>query len=83
MARRQQRNLLVLESSYRLSTTGSGGFTLSVIIAERQAQKLYKTIRIAFGLTRPRIGPESTVSVADALSTRPLTDSSSQMLIVS
>ena len=29
---------------------------------------------LVFGLTRPEIEPESTVSAADALSTRPLID---------
>ena len=42
------------------------------LIAERQAGKLWIPIFIVFGLTRPGIEPESTVSVADALSTRPL-----------
>ena len=40
--------------------------------AERQAGKLCIPIFIVFGLTRPGIESESTVSVADALSTRPL-----------
>ena len=40
--------------------------------AERQAGKLWIPIFIVFGLTRPGIEPESTASVADALSTRPL-----------
>ena len=40
------------------------------LIAERQAGKLWIPIFIVFGMTRPRIEPESTVSVADALSTR-------------
>ena len=39
---------------------------------ERQAGKLWIPIFIIFGLTRPGIEPESTASVADALSTRPL-----------
>ena len=38
--------------------------------AERQAGKLWIPIFIVFGLTRPGIEPESTASVADALSTR-------------
>ena len=42
------------------------------LIAESQAGKLWIPIFIVFGLTRPGIEPESTVSVADALSTRPL-----------
>ena len=41
-------------------------------IAERQARKLWIPIFIVFGLTLPGIEPESTASVADALSTRPL-----------
>ena len=41
------------------------------LIAERQAGKLLIPIFIVFGLTRPGIEPESTASVADALSTRP------------
>ena len=42
------------------------------LIAERQAGKLWIPIFILFGLTRPGMEPVSTVSVADALSTRPL-----------
>ena len=42
------------------------------LIAERQAGKLWIPVFIVFGMTRPGIEPESTVSVADALSTRPL-----------
>ena len=38
--RRQQRYLLVFKSSWHLSTTCGGGFTLSLLIAERQAGKL-------------------------------------------
>ena len=41
------------------------------LIAEHQAGKLRIPISIVFGLTRPGIEPESTASVADALSTRP------------
>ena len=40
--------------------------------AEGQAGKLWIPIFMVFGLTRPGIEPESTASVADALSTRPL-----------
>ena len=40
--------------------------------AEHQAGKLWIPSFIVFGLTRPGIEPESTVSVADALFTRPL-----------
>ena len=42
------------------------------LIAERQTGKLRIPIFIVFGLTRPGIEPKSTVSVADAQSTRPL-----------
>ena len=42
------------------------------LIAERQAGKLWIPIFIVFGLTRLGIEPKFTVSVADALSTRPL-----------
>ena len=42
------------------------------LIAERQAGKLWIPIFIVFGLTRLGIEPESTASVADTLSTRPL-----------
>ena len=42
------------------------------LIVERQEGKLCIPIFIVFGLTRPGIEPESTASVADALSTRPL-----------
>ena len=40
------------------------------LIAEREAGKLWIPIFIVFGLTRPGIEPESTASVADALSNR-------------
>ena len=40
------------------------------LIAERQAGKLRIPIFMVFGLTRPGTEPESTASVADALSTR-------------
>ena len=43
-----------------------------LLITERQAGQLWIAIFIVFGLTRPGIEPESTVSVADALSTQPL-----------
>ena len=39
-------------------------------VAKRQAGKLYITILIVFDLTRPEIGPEIAILVADALSTR-------------
>ena len=42
------------------------------LIAESQAGELQISIFIVFGLTRPGIEPESTASVADALSTQPL-----------
>ena len=42
------------------------------LIAERQARKLRKPIFIVFSLTQQGMEPEPTVSVADALSTRPL-----------
>ena len=42
--------------------------------AEGQAGTLWIPIFIVFGLIRPGIEPESTASVADALSTRPLID---------
>ena len=42
------------------------------LTAERQAGKLWIPIFIVFGSTRLGIEPKSTVSVADALSTRPL-----------
>ena len=48
-----------------LSTTHGGGFTLSVYTSKRQAGKLLIPIVIVFGLTRPGIEPESTVSFAD------------------
>ena len=47
-----------------MSTTHGRGFTLFITFdVERQVGK-------GFGLTRPGIEPESTVSVADGLSTR-------------
>ena len=42
------------------------------LIAERQAKKLKIPISTVFGPTQPGIEHEFTVSVADALSTRPL-----------
>ena len=42
------------------------------LIAEREAEKLLIPLFVVFGLTRPGIESGSTVSVADALSTRPL-----------
>ena len=53
----------------RLSTTHGRGFTLSLLLLN---VKLGIAIFMVFGLTGPRIEAESTVSVADALSTRPL-----------
>ena len=72
MTRKQRRDLLVYESSCHLSTTHGRGFTLSLLIAERQAWKLSIPIFIVFGLTPPEIKPKSNVSVTDAVSTRPL-----------
>ena len=43
-----------------------------LVIAERQARKLWIPIFVVFCSTRPGIEPESTVSVADALSTQPV-----------
>ena len=65
----------VFESSCPLSTCViiyGGGFTLSFFIIEREVGKLEKAIFLVFGLNRPGIEPRSTVSVADALWTRPL-----------
>ena len=42
------------------------------LIAGPHAGKLSIRIFVVFGLTRPGIEPESTASVADAISTRPL-----------
>ena len=70
MARRQRRGRAVFKSTCHLSIIRGGGFTLYLFIAERQARKLWTTIFIAFGLTQLRMEPESTVSVADSLSTR-------------
>ena len=52
-----------------LPTTHGGGFTLFLLIAERQAGKLWIPISIVFGLTRLGIEAQFTVSVADAPST--------------
>ena len=46
-------------TSCHLSTTHSGGFTLSLFNAEHQAGKLRIPIFLVFGLTRPGIEPES------------------------
>ena len=43
-------------------------------MAERRAGKLFIPIFTVLGLTRPKIEQESTILVADALSTQPLTD---------
>ena len=61
-----------------LSTTHGGGFTLSLFNAERQAGKQWIPIFLVLGLTRPGIEPETTISVADGLSTRPLIISACQ-----
>ena len=50
--------------------------------AERQAGELWIPIFIVFGLTRPGIEPESTASVADALSTRPLIGNSTLVTLL-
>ena len=56
-----------------LSTTHGAWRVHTVpLIAERQAGKLCTPIFMVFGLTRLGIEPESTVSVENALSTRPL-----------
>ena len=60
-----------LLSAY-LFTTHSEGFTLSLLIGECQAGKLCATIFIIFGLNRPGIELESTISVANTVFTRPL-----------
>ena len=60
-ARRQQKGISVFELSCHLPT-------------ECQAGKLLISIFIVFGLARPGIEPQSTVSVADALFTRPQED---------
>ena len=59
-------------SPTNLSTTYDGGFTLFHFVAERQAGELQIPIFIIFCLTPPEIDPEYTVSLADALFTRPL-----------
>ena len=47
-------------------------FNTVPLIAERETGKLRIPIFLVFGLTRPGIELDSTVSGADALSTRPL-----------
>ena len=73
LARRQRKDLL---SSSQLSRVYHTRWRLSSVflIAERQSEKrkLWIPIFIVFCLTRPKIKPGSTVSVADALSTQPL-----------
>ena len=74
------KDLSVFEStcylpSARLSTTHGEGLCLPhtvPLIAERQTGKLEIPIFIVFGFTRPGIEFDSTASVADAPSTRPL-----------
>ena len=52
-----------------LTCESSPHFALFVLIAERQAGKLWISVFIVLGLIRTGIEPESIVSVADALST--------------
>ena len=68
------RYLLVFESCCHLPPVYYTRQMLHIVplIAERQAGKLGISIFIVFGLTRPGIEPQSTASIADALSTRPL-----------
>ena len=72
----QRRDLSVFESSYHLPTCLPHMVEAShcFLIAERQAGKLWIPIFIDFDFTRPGIEPESIVSIADALCTRPLID---------
>ena len=49
------------------------------LIGAYQAAKLRVPVFIVFGLTRPGIEPEFTISVADALSARPLISKCSEM----
>ena len=58
------------------TTQGGSLFTLSFFTAESREAPIPAILQILIfivvGLIRPRTDPESTVSVADALSTRPL-----------
>ena len=70
---RGQANFRGLEASRPRTSSRTPPLLHTVpLIAERQAGKLWIPIFIVFGLTRPGIEPESTASVEDALSTRPL-----------
>ena len=55
-----------------LSTTNGGGFTQSYALLNVKPGRCVYQFFIVLGLTRPGIKAESTVSVADALFTRPL-----------
>ena len=55
-----------------LSTTHVGGFTLSLWLLNVKQGSCEYLVFIVFGLTRLGIEPESTTSVADAISTWPL-----------
>ena len=75
MARRQRMDLSIFETSCHLLTCQQhvGGFTLSLwLLNVKQGSFKYQPLFIVLGLTRLGIEPESTTSVADALSTWPL-----------
>ena len=75
-ARRQRRDLSVFESSFHLPTCQPHTEEASrcPFNCWTPSWEAVKTNFIVFGLTKSGIEPESTVSVADALSTRSLID---------
>ena len=73
MARRQRRDLAVFESSCHLPTCVPHTVEAShcAFNADRHAESCEHQF-LVFGLTQPRIEPESTISAAHARFTRPL-----------
>ena len=55
-----------------MSTTHGEDFSLSLLLLNVKQESCKYHFFIVFGVTRPGIEPDSTVSVADALSIRPL-----------
>ena len=75
LARKQRRDFFGFRVKLPL-THFSTRWRLHTVLfsAEHQTGNLWIPILIVFGLTRRKIEPRSTASVADALSTRPLID---------
>ena len=71
LVRKQLKNLLLFESSYHFFTTTIDVLHSPFLLVSVKEESCEYTIFV-FGLTRLGIEPQSTVSVADALSTLPL-----------